>query len=173
MEAFMEETQLKVLMVCMGNICRSPLAEGVLRQRLNERELPLPVLVDSAGTHGYHKGARPDPRAQAAAGRRGIDISRLRARPVEAEDFDRFDLLLAMDEDNHAFLLERADPAHHTKIRLFMEFAPAARTRIVPDPYYGGPVGFERVLDMVEEGTAGLLAELERRLARLDQQSRS
>jgi protein-tyrosine phosphatase len=169
----MEETQLKVLMVCMGNICRSPLAEGVLRQRLNERELPLPVLVDSAGTHGYHKGARPDPRAQAAASRRGIDISRLRARPVEAEDFDRFDLLLAMDEDNHAFLLERADPAQHTKIRLFMEFAPAARTRIVPDPYYGGPVGFERVLDMVEEGTAGLLAELERRLARLDPQSRS
>lgn len=160
----MDETGIKVLMVCMGNICRSPLAEGVLRHRLAERESPLPVTVDSAGTHGYHKGARPDPRAQVAASRRGIDISGLKARPVEDEDFERFDLLLAMDEDNHAFLLERADPSHHAKIRLFMEFAPAARTRIVPDPYYGGPVGFERVLDMVEEGTAGLLIELERRL---------
>lgn len=168
----MEEMELKVLMVCMGNICRSPLAEGVLRHRLGERELPLPVVVDSAGTHGYHKGARPDPRAQAAASRRGIDISSLRARPVETGDFERFDLLLAMDEDNHAFLLERADPTHHAKIRLFMDFAPAARTRIVPDPYYGGPVGFERVLDMVEEGAAGLLAELERRLAGQAAQSR-
>jgi protein-tyrosine phosphatase len=146
----------------MGNICRSPMAEGVLRQRLAARQLALPVEVDSAGTHGYHENAPPDPRAQAAALRRGIDISKLRARQVEAVDFIRFDLVLVMDEDNRSVLLETAAAEYHGKIRLLLEFGPERTPRSVPDPYYGGSVGFERVLDMVEESMAGLLDELER-----------
>lgn len=153
---------VRVLLVCMGNICRSPMAEGVLRQRVAERELPLPVEIDSAGTHGYHHGAPPDPRAQAAALRRGVDISALRARRVIPEDFARFDLVIAMDDDNHAALLELAAEEHHPKVRLLLEFAGDAGRRSVPDPYYGGMLGFERVLDLVEEAMAGLLDELER-----------
>ncbi len=153
---------LRVLLICMGNICRSPMAEGVLRQRLAARQLPVPVEVDSAGTHSYHEGAQPDPRAQSAALRRGVDISKLRARRVEAVDFIRFDLLLVMDEDNRTALLETAAEEYHGKIRLLLEFAPERTPRNVPDPYYGGSVGFERVLDMVEESMAGLLDELER-----------
>lgn len=153
---------LRVLVVCMGNICRSPMAEGVLRQRLAARQLALPVEVDSAGTHGYHEGAPPDPRAQTAALRRGVDISKLRARRVEAVDFIRFDLLLAMDEDNRAALLEAGAEEYHGKIRLLLEYSPEREPRSIPDPYYGGSTGFERVLDMVEESMAGLLDELER-----------
>ena len=152
----------RVLLVCMGNICRSPMAEGMLRQRLAERQLALPIEVDSAGTHGYHEGAPPDPRAQSAALRRGVDIAKLRARQVEAVDFIRFDLLLAMDEDNRSALLEVAAEEHHEKVRLLLEFSPEQTSRSVPDPYYGGSLGFERVLDMVEESMAGLLDELER-----------
>lgn len=153
---------IRVLLVCMGNICRSPMAEGVLRQRLAARQLPLPVEVDSAGTHGYHDGAPPDPRARSAALRRGVDISKLQARQVEAVDFIRFDLILVMDEDNRAVLLETATEEYQGKIRLLLEFSPEGTARNVPDPYYGGSVGFERVLDMVEESMAGLLDELER-----------
>jgi protein-tyrosine phosphatase len=153
---------LRVLVVCMGNICRSPMAEGVLRQRLAARQLALPVEVDSAGTHGYHEGAPPDPRAQSAALRRGVDISKLRARRVEAVDFIRFDLVLAMDEDNRAALLEAAGEEYHGKIRLLLEYSPERAPRSIPDPYYGGSTGFERVLDMVEESMTGLLDELER-----------
>ncbi|MEZ5564439.1 MAG: low molecular weight protein-tyrosine-phosphatase [Gammaproteobacteria bacterium] len=156
-----ESNSIKVLLVCMGNICRSPMAEGVLRQRITERPLPLPVEIDSAGTHGYHEGAPPDPRAQAATLRRGIDISDLRARRVVAADFERFDLLLAMDEDNRAILIEQADEAVASRIRLLLEFADGTSGRNVPDPYYGSPLGFERVLDLVEEAMAGLLNELE------------
>lgn len=157
---------MRVLLVCMGNICRSPMAEGVLRHRLAERELPLPVEIDSAGTHGYHHGAPPDPRAQAAALRRGVDISGLRARRVIPEDFERFDLVIAMDDDNHAALLELAAEEHHQKVRLLLEFAGDAGRRSVPDPYYGGTLGFERVLDLVEEAMAGLLDELQNIAAR-------
>ncbi len=158
---------VRVLMVCMGNICRSPMAEGMLRQRAAERGLAVPVEIDSAGTHSYHEGAPPDPRAQAAALRRGIDVSRLRARRVVASDFERFDLLLAMDDDNHAALLEQAGELHQHKIRLLLDFAApglagTATQRNVPDPYYGGTLGFERVLDLVEEAMAGLLDEVER-----------
>jgi len=157
-----DRNAIRVLMVCMGNICRSPLAEGVLRHRLAMRSEPLPVEVDSAGTHGYHHGAPPDARARTAALRRGVDIATLRARPVVAEDLLRFDLILAMDEDNHSFLLQMADEEQQARIRLYLEFASKARLRSVPDPYYGGPAGFERVLDLVEDATEGLLSELER-----------
>lgn len=157
---------VRVLLVCMGNICRSPMAEGVLRQRVAERALALPVEIDSAGTHGYHPGAPPDPRAQAAALRRGVDISGQRARRVTPEDFARFDLVLAMDDDNLAALRELAAEEHHPKVRLLLEFAADAGRRSVPDPYYGGTLGFERVLDLVEEAMAGLLDELERLAAR-------
>lgn len=157
-----ENNSIKVLLVCMGNICRSPMAEGVLRQRLVERPLPLPIEVDSAGTHGYHEGAAPDPRAQAASLRRGVDISELRARRVIAADFERFDLLLAMDDNNRTLLVEQAGDAFASKVRLLLEFADGPDGRSVPDPYYGGNLGFERVLDLVEEAMTGLLDELER-----------
>lgn len=156
------EPAVRVLLICMGNICRSPMAEGLLRQRLAERNVPVPVEIDSAGTHGYHDGARPDPRAQAAAVRRGLDISTLRARRVIAADFERFDLLVAMDDDNVAALLEQAGEEHQHKIRLLLEFAADEGRRNVPDPYYGGALGFERVLDLLEEAMDGLLDELER-----------
>lgn len=162
---------VRVLMVCMGNICRSPMAEGMLRQRATERGFAVPVEIDSAGTHSYHEGASPDPRAQAAALRRGIDVSRVRARRVVPGDFERFDLLLAMDDDNYAVLLEQAGDLHQHKVRLLLEFAASgsagnALRRNVPDPYYGGTLGFERVLDLVEEAMAGLLDEVERIAAR-------
>jgi protein-tyrosine phosphatase len=158
---------VRVLLVCMGNICRSPMAEGMLRKYLEERGAargePLPVHIDSAGTHGYHVGAAPDARATAAAARRGIEIGSLRARQVTVEDFDVFDLIVAMDEDNLADLRDLADPDHHGKLRLLLDFAPLATpTRSVPDPYYGGMSGFERVLDLVEQAMAGLVDEIER-----------
>lgn len=158
---------VRVLLVCMGNICRSPLAHGVVRQRLIDAGLAERVLIDSAGTHGFHVGSPPDERAQAAALRRGIDVSDLRARRVHSRDFELFDLVLAMDEENLEALREMAAGEHHVKIRLFMEYASGEAGRIVPDPYYGGLIGFERVLDMVEEAADGLLnrlrAELEAR----------
>jgi protein-tyrosine phosphatase len=151
---------MRILFVCMGNICRSPTAEGVFRHMLRERAPDLNVLIDSAGTHDYHVGAAPDRRAQAAALRRGIDISNLRARQVASDDFERFDLILAMDEDNVRDLKRRADRAYHERIRLFMEFAPNATRLTVPDPYYGGEQGFEDVLDLLEEASIGLIEEV-------------
>jgi protein-tyrosine phosphatase len=147
----------RILFVCMGNICRSPLAHGVARQRIAEKGLTAAVEFDSAGTHGYHAGAPPDERAQAAAQRRGVDISDLRARAVSQGDFEAFDLILAMDDENVEALRGLADERHHPKIHLFMEYTIGDTGRIVPDPYYGGPIGFERVLDMVEEATEGLV----------------
>ena len=156
--------KVSVLFVCMGNICRSPTAEGVLLRLLAEEAPDLAVEVDSAGTHAYHVGHEPDRRAQAAASARGVDLSRIRARKVQAEDFARFDYILAMDELNLE-LLRRSCPADYQhRLRLLMEFAPDPRQNTVPDPYYGGSTGFERVLDMVEEAARGLLQEL-RRLA--------
>lgn len=148
---------MKVLIVCMGNICRSPIAHGVVRERLRRHGLAQRVEVDSAGTHDYHQGSPPDERAIAAASRRGIDISDLRARRVEREDFEAFDLLLAMDAENIQALHAMAEVHQREKIHLFMEYAAGERGRIVPDPYYGGPVGFERVLDMAEEAAEHLL----------------
>jgi len=151
---------LQVLFVCMGNICRSPMAEGVFRRRVKERAGHLRIRIDSAGTHGYHVGSPPDARAQAAAARRGVDIGALEARPVDATDFGRFDYILAMDTDNLEFLLDLAEPEYHEKIRLFLDYSVATKGGEVPDPYYGGPTGFERVLDLIEEASEGLLEEL-------------
>jgi protein-tyrosine phosphatase len=151
---------MKILFICLGNICRSPTAEGVLRV-LAAREAPeLPLEIDSAGTAGYHVGEPPDPRMRHAAARRGYDLSGLRARVVEPVDFERFDLILAMDQENLRVLKRRA-PAHaHERLRLFLEFAPESGTAEVPDPYYGGATGFEEVLDLVESAARGLLAHL-------------
>lgn len=148
---------MRLLIVCMGNICRSPMAHGVVRERLKDRGLLGQVFVDSAGTHGYHAGQPPDERAQAAARRRGVEIGDLTARVITMRDFEAFDLILAMDDNNLRFLREMSERPHHAKIRLFMEFAIGAASVVVPDPYYGGPIGFERVLDLVEEGAAGIV----------------
>jgi protein-tyrosine phosphatase len=152
---------MRVLFVCMGNICRSPTAEGVFRRLASERIPDLEWEVDSAGTHGYHVGDPPDPRAIAAAARRGIDLSSIRARQVEESDFGRFDLIVAMDRLNREILLDRSPREYRSRIRLFLEFASSTDVEDVPDPYYGGPVGFERVLDLVEEASAGLLDEIQ------------
>jgi protein-tyrosine phosphatase len=151
---------MRILFVCMGNICRSPSAEGVFRSLVAARAPQLSVELDSAGTHDYHVGEPPDERAIAAARRRGIDLSTLRARTVHAGDFDYYDLILAMDEQNLRELRRRAPVQRHDRIRLIMEFVPAATTRAVPDPYYGGPQGFEQVLDLLEEAAEGLLGDL-------------
>jgi len=152
----------RVLFVCMGNICRSPTAEGVFLKLLAERAPELDVHVDSAGTHGYHIGEPPDPRACRAAERRGVDLTGLRSRRVVVEDFAYFELVLAMDEQNREFLLETCPVEYHGRIRLFLEFAPHLERREVPDPYYGGSTGFEHVLDLVEEAGVGLIEHLRR-----------
>ena len=151
---------MRILFVCMGNICRSPTAEGVFRRLVQERAPHLALEIDSAGTHDYHVGEPPDSRAVAAAARRGIDLRGLRARQVSDEDFERFDLIVAMDRLNHSMLVERAPQEFHERIRLFMEFAAGDDREDVPDPYYGGPLGFEQVLDLAEEAAAGLLDEV-------------
>jgi protein-tyrosine phosphatase len=154
---------VRILFVCLGNICRSPTAEAVLRE-LAAREAPeLTLEVDSAGTAAYHVGQPPDPRTRAAAARRGYDLGALRARAVEPADFERFDLILAMDRDNLKSLLRRAPSHAHERLRLFLEFSPDAAPEDVPDPYYGGPNGFEEVLDLVEAATRGLLSHLRQR----------
>jgi protein-tyrosine phosphatase len=148
---------MRVLFVCLGNICRSPTAEAVFRT-IAARDAPeLTVEVDSAGTAGYHVGEPPDPRTQEAASRRGYDLSGLRARVVEPRDFERFDLILAMDRKNLSVLQRRAPVDVRSRVRLFLEFAPEMGTAEVPDPYYGGPNGFEEVLDLVESASRGLL----------------
>lgn len=155
-----DKAEFRVLMVCMGNICRSPTAEGVLRQKLDKAGLGDRIAVDSAGTYGGHVGDAPDPRAQRHAARRGYELSRLRARRVEVVDFERFGLILAMDEDNLA-ALSRLQPAGAPAPRLLMDFSRAADApREVPDPYYGGPDGFEHVLDLVEEACDGVVEYL-------------
>lgn len=155
---------IKVLFVCTGNICRSPTAEGVFRALVAAEGLAGHVATDSAGTHAYHVGEPPDGRSTAAALRRGIDLSDLRARKVRAGDYAEFDLVLAMDR-GHADILRRQCPADLAgRVRLFLDFAPDLGIKDVPDPYYGGGDGFERVLDMIEAGSAGLLSHIRRDL---------
>jgi protein-tyrosine phosphatase len=148
---------MKILFVCLGNICRSPTAEIVFREIVAREAPDLPIEIDSAGTAAYHVGAPPDSRTRQAALRRGYDMSALRARVVEPLDFGRFDLILAMDRQNFDTLRQRAPATVHERIRLFLEFAPESGTTEVPDPYYGGPNGFEEVLDLVEVAARGLL----------------
>jgi protein-tyrosine phosphatase len=152
--------KVSVLFVCMGNICRSPTAEGVFRHLVRQAQLEDRVHTDSAGTHAYHVGNPPDVRAQATAERRGIELHDLRARRVATEDFDLFDYVLAMDQDNYQILSTICPPGYETRLRMFMEFAPHLNVPEVPDPYYGGTSGFERVFDMVEEAARGLLEDI-------------
>ncbi len=152
--------QASVLFVCMGNICRSPTAQGVFEHVLAAQEPSLRVLLDSAGTHAYHVGKAPDRRSQAAALARGYDLSAQRARQVTAQDFHRFQLILAMDRDNLSDLQAMAPREATGRVSLLLSFAADAAVAEVPDPYYGDGLGFERVLDLVEEAAEGLLAHL-------------
>jgi len=151
---------VKVLFVCLGNICRSPTAEGVFRKFVVEAGLAESIHIDSAGTHAYHIGEPPDRRAQETAERRGIDISGLRGRRATETDLDEFDYVLAMDRENLHHLLAISRDHQRERIRLFLEFAEELEEKEVPDPYYGGPSGFDRVMDMIEEASAGLLADI-------------
>jgi protein-tyrosine phosphatase len=151
----------RILFVCLGNICRSPTAEAVLRG-LAAREAPeLTLIVDSCGTANYHPGSPPDRRSQAVARKRAYDLSELRARQLREADFASFDLILAMDRSNLQELRERAPVGARERIHLFLDYAPEQALREVPDPYYGGPSGFEDVLDLIEAGARGLLRRLQ------------
>ena len=156
----MSGNKFGVLFVCTGNICRSPTAEAIFRKLATDAGMA--VTADSAGTQGYHIGEPPDSRAQKAAAKRGYDLSALRARTIEGADFQRFDLILAMDEEHHAILSRIAGSSADHKLKLMMSYAQRFKEREVPDPYYGGPQGFERVLDMLEDAARGLLESLRR-----------
>ncbi|KAB0636092.1 low molecular weight phosphotyrosine protein phosphatase [Burkholderia stagnalis] len=159
-------TRVAICFVCLGNICRSPTAEGVMRHQVEAAGLADRIDVDSAGTGDWHVGEAPDSRAQAAARTRGYDLSALRARQVSGADFERFDLLLAMDGANFAELHRRCPAEHRDKVRLLMEFAPGAAESEVADPYFGGAQGFEQVLDQCEAACRGLLDTLRQRVPR-------
>jgi len=153
-----------VVFVCMGNICRSPTAHGVFRDQVARAGLAQRVRVDSAGTHGWHEGAPPDARSQQHAARRGYDLSDLRSRPLRDDDFLQADLLLVMDDDNEAVARSRCPDRHLHKVHRLTEFCLRQRSPIVPDPYAGGPTGFERVLDLIEDACDGLLAHVVQQL---------
>ncbi len=153
-------SKIRVLFVCMGNICRSPTAEGVFRHTVRQAGVEDRFEIDSAGTHDYHVGSEPDRRTQQAAAKRGYDLSALRGRQVSREDFVRFDWVLAMDRSNLSHLHQLCPEEHRHKVRLFLEFSRGFAEREVPDPYYGGPQGFEHVLDLVEDASRGLLEVL-------------
>jgi protein-tyrosine phosphatase len=156
---------IRVLMVCTGNICRSPTAEGVLRRKLADAGLLDRVEVASAGMVDYHAGSPPDHRAQQSALRRGYDLSTQRARQLRPEDFARFDLLVAMDAGHLEQMTKICPGSLVDRLRLLLDFSPQRRRGMdVPDPYYGSPAGFERVLDLIEEGCEALLKELRNRL---------
>ncbi|MGB5830374.1 MAG: low molecular weight protein-tyrosine-phosphatase [Thiohalocapsa sp.] len=160
-----ESKRVRVLFVCMGNICRSPTAHGVFRKLVEESGLSDRIDIDSAGTHAFHEGEPPDRRAQETALRRGIELHDLRARRARTEDFEDFDYVLAMDQDNY-HSLSRICPEGRDlerRLMLLMDYAPHMRTREVPDPYYGAAGGFETVFDMVEAAADGLLADIRRR----------
>ena len=153
-----------VLFVCMGNICRSPTAHGVMRDKVRAAGLEQRVRVDSAGTHAFHEGEPPDRRSQIHASRRGYDLSDLRSRPVVPVDFEQHDLILAMDWDNLALLEAQCPTPHRQRLRRLTEFCQRHDSPVVPDPYYGGVQGFDVVLDLVEDACDGLLRHVRQRL---------
>ncbi len=155
-----EPKKIRVLFVCLGNICRSPTAEGVFAQRVADAGLAEQIEIDSAGTHAYHIGNPPDPRTREVAAARGIDLSHLRARQVAKGDFAAFDYLIAMDRDNLDHLRASCPKAHLDRLHLLTDFAPNEPEDEVPDPYYGGPSGFERVFDLVTVAADGLLRHI-------------
>ena len=159
-----KEPQISILFVCMGNICRSPTAEGVFRKVVANAGLDHRIQIESAGTHAYHVNEPPDRRAQAAAERRGFSLADIRARRVESSDFEHFDYIFAMDRYNLDMLRSAAGERPEAEIHLFLEYATAGREYEVPDPYYGGAAGFERVLDMVENASTELLELLRHRI---------
>jgi len=156
---------VRVLFVCLGNICRSPTAEGVFRLTVERAGLGDAIVIDSAGTHAYHIGEPPDSRAQDAAARRGIDLSPLRGRRVSATDLQEFDYVLAMDRENYRNLLDICPPGYEERVVMLMDFAPDRPEEEVPDPYFGGSGGFDRVLDMIEDAAEGLLNHIRQRHA--------
>jgi len=152
--------KIKVLFVCMGNICRSPTAEGVFTKIVEEAGVDDSFTIDSAGTHAYHIGEQPDPRSQVAARERGIELKHLKARKVSVEDFEQYDYVLAMDSDNVASLMQICPEDYKDKVKYFLDYAPELSVKSVPDPYYGGRFGFERVLDLVTAASQGFLNTL-------------
>jgi protein-tyrosine phosphatase len=156
--------KVSILFVCMGNICRSPTAHGVFRQKVIDQGLAHLVNVDSAGTHNYHPNSPPDERSQAHAAKRGYDLSDLRARQIQDEDFDRYDLILVMDWDNLALVQGECPPQHQAKVRRLTEFCIQHDSQVVPDPYYGGSKGFDQVLDLVEDACDGLVNHVGQRV---------
>jgi protein-tyrosine phosphatase len=155
---------IAVCFVCLGNICRSPSAEAVMRDRVEQAKLADRIVIDSAGTGVWHVGSPPDERAQRAGKKRGYDLSVLRGRQIDAKDFSRFDLLIVMDDDNAAALAALCPDEHRDKIRLLMEFATRHDSRVVADPFFGGDDGFEKVLDQCEDACDGLLKALRAQL---------
>ncbi len=151
---------IKVLFVCMGNICRSPTAEAAFRSQVEAAGLTRFIHIDSAGTHDYHIGSAPDGRAQKAAAKRGYNLARLRGRQVGPRDFIEFDYILAMDMDNLSLLQDQCPDQYAHKVGLFLQYSKNFLEREVPDPYYGGGTGFERVLDMVEDAGSGFIEHL-------------
>ncbi|MFT7414208.1 MAG: protein-tyrosine phosphatase [Methylophagaceae bacterium] len=147
--------QIKVLFVCMGNICRSPTAEGVFNKVIDDMGTASRFIVDSAGTHAYHIGEQSDARSQQMARSRGIDLSKIRARKVIQSDFEIFDHILAMDSNNYQMLIDASPSEYHHKIKLFLDYAPERKEKDVPDPYFGGQNGFTHVFDLVEDASKG------------------
>lgn len=157
--------KIKVLFVCMGNICRSPTAHGVFEHLVKSENLHHHLEIDSAGTHAYHVGESPDRRAQETAEKRGIDLNYIRARRVSDNDFEYFDYILAMDTDNYAKLEQDCPEEYKDKLSLFLDFAPEHPLNEVPDPYYGGIKGFENVFDMVDAASRGLLENIKKQIS--------
>ena len=154
--------KIRVLFVCMGNICRSPTAHGVFEAMVKAEGLSDLIEVDSAGTHAYHVGEPPDPRSQETALARGVDLSTQRARRAVSEDFERFDYVIAMDRDNHQILRAICPQGREARLSLFLSFIPGQQSQDVPDPYFGGGKGFDLVFDLVEAASRGLLEQIRR-----------
>jgi protein-tyrosine phosphatase len=148
---------IKVLFICMGNICRSPTAHGVFQQLVDDNKLTEQILVDSAGTHAYHVGHEPDSRSISTALGHGVDIRALKARQVHESDYEYFDYLLVMDEHNHSIIMDACPVEHKSKVRYFLDFASKTSLKEVPDPYYGEGNGFERVYDLIVDASSGLM----------------